>query len=183
MKSSRRPRADRFYSALILGPTVLLLLSLVFEMVNGLAPQSGWDFPARLFMIAGALAALSAALPGLLHIARKGIRVIGRLERSHIEVQLGLGAVFGLDLWLRSISGLGTVGPLILAVCGYLLLGINGWLCGEILYRHRLAGRGKVRLPPRMPPIALGPERYWQPSLGERRSPTAERRRPEPAML
>ena len=86
----------------------------------------------------GIVSALIAAVPGLIDLLSLSGRpkVIGIW---HMCFNLIAVAIFALSLWLRTTNPPGAILPFELSIVGVVLLGVSGWLGGELVYRHAVA--------------------------------------------
>jgi uncharacterized membrane protein len=102
-----------------------------------------WYTSAMVAGFIGVGAAVVAAVPGLVDFAAIADRTRARrLGVIHMVLNLSLAALFLfaslLMLGGRAEAG-GTLGIVIAAhVIGFLMLGVSGWLGGEMVYRHHL---------------------------------------------
>lgn len=121
-------------------PIALWIFSLICDVVYLLGwGGAGWADTAFYTMAGGIIGALVAApfgLVDLLSISDPKVKTIGK---AHMYVNLGLVALFAIDLWLR-VKGVPTAGwPIGLSILGVILLGVSGWLGGEMVYVHGVA--------------------------------------------
>jgi uncharacterized membrane protein len=93
-------------------------------------------FDLAFYAIAGGLVgALVAAIPGLvdyLSITNERVRDIAF---AHMVTALSVVALFGLSLWVRSQGDHGFL-PFAISAVGLVLLGLVGWLGGEMVFVH-----------------------------------------------
>jgi len=121
-------------------PIALWIFSLVSDIVYGL----GWGGPiwsdmAFYTMAGGILGGLAAALPGLIDYLSLSDPVPAKIARTHMIVNLAIVAMFCVNLWLRMTAAPGAGLPVALSVIGVMLLGLSGWLGGELVYVHGVA--------------------------------------------
>jgi len=93
------------------------------------------------FMIAaGCLGAIAAAVPGIIDwLAIKDGQVM-KIANWHARLNIIALVVFAISLYLRMHAGSPWVGnhltiPFLLSLLGVVLIGISGWLGGELAYR------------------------------------------------
>ena len=116
----------------------------VFSLVSDVIYVMKWGGPVwndiAFYTMAGGIAgALIAALPGfvdLLSMSSGKVKSIGIL---HMCINLIVVALFAVNLWLRYLAIPGTTPPIWLSVIGVGLLGVSGWLGGEMVYVHGVA--------------------------------------------
>jgi uncharacterized membrane protein len=121
----------------------------VFSLFSDILAYFHWGGPAwasvAYFTLAGGIVtALIAAVPGfidLLSITEKKLRQIGIF---HMIINLVVVALYVVNLFLRR-NGAGGPSPIILSAIGVILLGISGWLGGELVHHYGItvAERGR----------------------------------------
>jgi uncharacterized membrane protein len=127
---------------LVVFPIGLWVFSLVSDLVYAFGGAAVWNDVAFYTMAGGIVGALLAAVPGFVdYLALRGPRV-RRVAVTHMAMNLVVVALFGLNLWLRTWLGVDSNLPLILSVVGVVLLGISGWLGGEMVYVHGVGVEG-----------------------------------------
>jgi uncharacterized membrane protein len=121
-------------------PIGLWVFSLVSDVIYVMRwGGSVWNDVAFWTMAGGIVGALIAAVPGfvdLLSMSNGKVKSIGIL---HMSINLVVVALFGMNLWLRYQAIPGTASPIWLSVIGVGLLGVSGWLGGEMVYVHGVA--------------------------------------------
>lgn len=116
---------------------------LVFSLVCDLIQLSGWGGAvwadvAYYTMAGGIVGALLAAVPGLIDL----LSLSGRPRTIgiwHARINLLAVVIFAIDFWLRTTSIPVSNTPILLSVIGVALLGISGWLGGQMVYVHGVA--------------------------------------------
>lgn len=112
----------------------------VFSLVCDIAFAAGWGGPIwnemAFYTMAGGLAgALLAAVPGFIDF----LSLTGRVRSialTHMILNLGIVGMYALNLFLRTRSAPGAALPLALSALAVVLLGVSGWLGGEMVYVH-----------------------------------------------
>lgn len=121
-------------------PIALWIFSLVCDLVYALGwGGTVWDDMAFYSMIGGVLGALLAAIPGYVDYRSVSDPPVKKIGRWHMGINLFIVAMFAINLWLRTGSRPGAVLPIILSLVGITLLGVSGWLGGELVYVHGVA--------------------------------------------
>jgi uncharacterized membrane protein len=121
-------------------PIGLWIFSLVCDLVyRFLSDAVIWDDVAFYTMAGGLVGALVAALPGFIDFLSLQDPAVRRIALTHMLVNLTTVALYAVNLWLRSTSPPGAGLPAALSVVGVLLLGVAGWLGGELVFRHGVA--------------------------------------------
>jgi uncharacterized membrane protein len=117
-------------------PIGLWVFSLVSDLI-GLAWESPtWKSVALYTMVI--IGALLAAIPGFIDWFSLGTARVQRLGTIHMVLNLILVALFTSNAWLRLASTVPDAIPLTLSIVGVLILGVSGWLGGEMVYVHRV---------------------------------------------
>ena len=104
-----------------------------------------WKEVARYCIGGGIVGALVAAVPGLVDLTSISAGTARKVALTHMTVNLIAVALFGLSLWLRTTDSLGEW-PVAVSGVGLLLLGLGGWLGGELVFVHGMgvaAAEGK----------------------------------------
>jgi uncharacterized membrane protein len=128
-------------------PIALWIFSFLCDVIHAL----GWGGPlwsemAFYSMAAGLVGALMAAVPGYIDFRSIIDPAIRRVARTHMLLNLSIVVLFGVNLWLRTGETAATTIPLILSFIGIAMLGISGWLGGELVYVHGVAVEGQGTL-------------------------------------
>ena len=118
-------------------PIALWIFSLLCDVIYGL----GWGGPiwndmAFYTMAGGILGGLATAVPGLVDFLSMSDQQTRKIARTHMILNLVIVGLFIVNLWLRTVLVPGARLPLILSVTGVILLGLSGWLGGELVYIH-----------------------------------------------
>jgi uncharacterized membrane protein len=98
-----------------------------------------WKDVAFYTMGGGIVTALLAALPGFVDFLSLKERRVKTLAVFHMMINLLVVAMFAANWWLRRASAPDATIPVWLSVIGVVLLGISGWLGGEMVYVHGVA--------------------------------------------
>jgi uncharacterized membrane protein len=126
------------HSMLVALPIGLWVFSLVSDFI-GLAWESPtWKSVALYTMVGGIIGALLAAIPGFIDWFSLATARVQRLGTTHMVLNLILVALFSSNAWLRLTSTIPDAIPLTLSIVGVLILGVSGWLGGEMVYVHRV---------------------------------------------
>jgi len=95
-----------------------------------------WDDLAFYTMAGGFIGAFLAAVPGFIDYSSLTDPKVKKVATLHMGLNLVLMALVAVNLWLRAQYPINTGIPLALSVLSVLLLGITGWLGGELVYIH-----------------------------------------------
>lgn len=111
----------------------------VFAVVADLIYMGGggpaWMDVARYCIAGGIVGALVAAVPGLVDLMSMPPGTVRTVALTHMTVNLIAVGLFGLSFWLRMTDPLGGW-PAAISGVGLLLLGLGGWLGGELVFVH-----------------------------------------------
>ncbi|MGH7385309.1 MAG: DUF2231 domain-containing protein [Candidatus Rokuibacteriota bacterium] len=124
----------------------------VFAMVADLVHLFGWGSAVwkvvALYAVGGGIvAALVAAVPGFIDFTSISDRRVRKVALTHMMVNLVVVGLFALSFWLRLISPLGGL-PVAVAGVGIVLLGLGGWLGGELVFVHGMGVEAAGAKPP-----------------------------------
>ncbi|HZQ74690.1 MAG TPA: DUF2231 domain-containing protein [Burkholderiales bacterium] len=118
-------------------PIGLWLFSLACDLVHRFGGSSpNWEIVAYYAMVGGIVGALIAAIPGLVDVFSlpDSVKPIGF---SHMGLNLAIVVLYLVNAWMRR-DGV-TDGLIWLSVISVLLLGVSGWLGGEMVYARGVA--------------------------------------------
>lgn len=122
--------------ALPIGLWVFSLASDIISLARGGSPV--WKGVALYTLLGGIAGALLAAVPGFIDWFSLTTSRVRRLGTIHMALNLGLVALYVVNAWLRLASTVTDMLPVALSALGVLLLGVSGWLGGEMVYVHRV---------------------------------------------
>ncbi|HEY7533674.1 MAG TPA: DUF2231 domain-containing protein [Nitrospiraceae bacterium] len=113
----------------------------VFSLISDVVFQFGlggplWNDMAFYTMAAGVAGALVAAVPGYLDFRMITEPRVIRVAKAHLTINLSIVVLYIVNLLLRQGSGPGAVFPVLLSILGVALLGVSGWLGGELVFVH-----------------------------------------------
>lgn len=152
MRSKASFRGHPIHPALIPFPFAFLTGALLFDAAGTLADRPSWWTTGSHLAAAGVVAALIAAVPGLIdYVYTVPPRSTGKRRATrHLIVNLTAVALVAAA-WLVRRDAVTGPGPVVLGLEGValLLLSIGGWMGGTLVNRnqigvdHRYAGAGK----------------------------------------
>jgi uncharacterized membrane protein len=140
-------------------PIGLFVFSFVADIVfrSGGAPV--WNDVARYTLGGGLIGALLAAVPGLIDYGTVRAPRVRRIATAHLCLNLLVVALFAASFWARvrpMPPSLPHSLPLWLSAVGIVVLGISGWLGGELVFVHgvgtqieALPGEARIDVRPR----------------------------------
>jgi len=114
-------------------PIGLWIFALVADVMTHAGGAPGWRTAAFYAIGVGVIGALLAALPGLVDLLSLGPGTSRRTGIWHMAVNLVAVAVFAINFLMRW-KTVDHSGHLLLTVLGVVLIGISGWLGGEMVY-------------------------------------------------
>ncbi len=121
-------------------PIASLVGALVTDVVFWISANPFWAQVSFWLLAAGIVTGLVAAVPGMVDYA--AIKEVRRLPSAHVHAAGNVTAVVlaGINLSLRwtDVAAGARGWGLLLSLVTVALLGVTGWLGGELSYRHRI---------------------------------------------
>lgn len=111
------------------------IFALVADLVGAANGDPSWQVAAFYAIGVGIVGALLAAVPGLVDLLSLPPGPTRRTGILHMSLNLVAVGVFVLNLGLRWNAPDHAGSPLV-TLLGVLLIGVSGWLGGELVYRH-----------------------------------------------
>lgn len=140
MASPASIRKHPIHPILVPLPIGLWIFSLVCDGVYTFWTNGDfWDWMALYTMFGGTAGALLAAVPGFIDFLSLSDPRVKRVALAHMLLNLTIVALYAVNLWLRTTSEPGAAAPMVLSIVAVVLLGISGWLGGELVFRHGVA--------------------------------------------
>ena len=127
-----------------IGLFVFALVADLASMVNGAG--DAWPAVALYCIGGGIVGALLAAPFGLIDLLSIRDEQAKRVGITHMVVNLSVVALFVINFILRW-QGVANATPFVLSVVAILLLGVSGWLGGEMVFRHGVGQAGPEARP------------------------------------
>ena len=124
---------------LVVFPIGLWVFSFAADLIYLSTNNAAWIPVAYYTMAGGILGAAAAAVPGaidLFSITRAETR---RTGLWHMVINVTVLVLFVVNLWLRSHDQAPASGLVWLSAISVVLLGVSGWLGGEMVYRQGVA--------------------------------------------
>jgi uncharacterized membrane protein len=122
---------------LVVFPIGLWIFSFVSDLIFLLGGSPVWDDIAFYAMVGGLVGALGAAVPGFFDMFSISDPKVGKIARNHMILNLLTVAIFGVNVYLRTILASGSsLLPITLSLIGLVFLAFSGWLGGEMVYVH-----------------------------------------------
>jgi uncharacterized membrane protein len=117
-------------------PMGLWIFSLVADLIAFIGWRTPWHEVALYTMAGGVVGAFIAAVPGLIDLFSIKEKKSRGLAVYHLIVNLLATVLFAFNVYLRATRDLGDILPLSLSIAAIALMGIGGWLGGELVYVH-----------------------------------------------
>ena len=136
MASPARVAGHPIHPMLVPLPIGLWVFSLVADIVFRSGGGLLWNDLAFYTMAGGLVGALLAAVPGLLDFRTLEAPRARQVATAHLTLNLLIVALYAVNLWLRTRTAPGESLPLWFSVAGIALLGVSGWLGGELVFVH-----------------------------------------------
>lgn len=137
MRTPARIAKHPIHPMLVPIPIGLWLFSLVCDLVHRFGGTSpNWEVVAMYAMVGGIVGALLAAVPGLIDVFSLPAKV-QPIGFTHMGLNLAIVVLYAINAWMR--RGGVTDGLIWLSVISVALLGVSGWLGGEMVYARGVA--------------------------------------------
>jgi len=126
-------------------PIGLWVFSFVADLIYLWHGNPVWrDHVAFYALLAGIIAALVAAVPGLIDWLSLTDKAVAKIANWHARLNVIALLIFAASFYLRTSSGASLIRgsytiPVALSVFGVILIVISGWLGGEMVFKHAVA--------------------------------------------
>jgi uncharacterized membrane protein len=121
---------------LVVFPIGLWVFSFLCDLLALFQGSATWSVVAFYTMAGGIVGALLAAVPGFVDFLSIRPPEVKTVAWAHMVINLGVVALYAVNLWLRTWSPPVVFLPVALNAIGVALLAISGWLGGELVYVH-----------------------------------------------
>lgn len=115
-------------------PIGLWVASFLCDLIFLATGNIAWPVMAFYAMAGGVFSALIAAIPGAIDLFSMADRKTQRIGLVHMSINLSLVVLYIVNLVWRAQVEVGATGPIWLSLISVVLLGISGWLGGEMVY-------------------------------------------------
>lgn len=137
MRTPARIAKHPIHPMLVPIPIGLWLFSLACDLIHRFGGTSpNWEIVAFYTMVGGIIGALIAALPGFVDVFSLPARV-QRIGFAHMGLNLTIVVLYAINAWMRREGVTDT--QIWLSVVSIVLLGVSGWLGGEMVYARGVA--------------------------------------------
>jgi uncharacterized membrane protein len=141
MRTPARIAKHPIHPMLVPIPIGLWLFSLACDLVHRFGGTSpNWEIVALYAMVGGIIGALLAAVPGFIDVFSLPAR-IRPIGFTHMGINLAIVVLYAINAWMRRGNGVSD-GLIWLSVVSVALLGVSGWLGGEMVYARGVAVEG-----------------------------------------
>ena len=124
---------------LIAFPIGLWVFALICDVVHLVTGAEVWSTVALYSVAGGIVGAILAAIPGLIDYFSIDEVEMKKIGTYHLLLNVTALLVFGLNFWLRFRVDANSRLPVVLSLAGIGLIGVGGWLGGEMVYVKGMA--------------------------------------------
>ena len=126
---------------LVAFPIGLWVTSFALDIWFYFGRNEGWLLISKFMIAAGCLGAIAAAIPGFIDWLAIKERQVKKIANWHARLNVVALIIFAVSLYFRTQRGGHWVGsrltiPFLLSGVGVVLIGISGWLGGEMTFHH-----------------------------------------------
>jgi uncharacterized membrane protein len=152
MRSKAAIAGHPIHPMLVPLPIGAFFLALVGDLVHLSGRDAFWYHLSFVAIGIGVVTALLAAVFGLIDLVGVPMdRITRRIGITHAVLNVTVVVLYAVSWWIRRDDrALGTASftPAFgIAVLAFLMLGVSGWLGGELSYRHRVGVVGEDPVP------------------------------------
>ena len=125
-------------------PIALWVFSLFSDLIYLWRGNPAWEWVAFYTLAGGSVGALAAALFGIIDYFAIEDKKVSGIAAWHARFNVLALLLFAASFYLRTnrgaamVSGRMTI-PLALSIVGVLVVGVSGWLGGELVFKHGVA--------------------------------------------
>jgi uncharacterized membrane protein len=136
MGNGARIAGHPLHPILVTFPLGLCTFSFVADLVRALGVGGpAWSTVAFYTLGGGIVGLVLAAVPGLIDFFTITDARVRGIAIAHMVVNVTVLGLFLLSFWLRWSGAVGLL-PLVVSAAGVVLLGVGGWLGGEMVFKH-----------------------------------------------
>jgi uncharacterized membrane protein len=140
MRTPASIKGHPIHAMLIAIPLGLWIFSFICDLLNHWKLSEALQTTALYTLIGGLLGALLAAVFGLIDLLSIKEPRVKKIGLFHMALNLTAVVLYGGNAWLRLSSGTDGKTTLLSAIT-MLILGVSGWLGGEMVYVHKIGVR------------------------------------------
>ena len=140
MRSRAAIAGHPLHPAAVAIPIGAFTMTLVADLFVLAGRQGAWASTARYALAVGIAGALLAAVLGFIdYFTVKMTAAGGKLATRHMVLNLAAVGLFVVSLWLRCRAAAGWCVPgFATSTLAFLLLGVSGWIGGELVFKHKV---------------------------------------------
>ena len=139
MEARARIAGHPIHPILIPLPIGLWVFSLVADIVYRAGGPPVWDDVAFYTLGGGIVGALLAAVPGFVDFSALHRSRARQLATVHMALNLTIVVLQAVSFWLRTEVLPGAASPFVLSLISVTMLGVSGWIGGEMVYGQGVA--------------------------------------------
>jgi uncharacterized membrane protein len=122
-------------------PLALWVLSFVTDVLYLFVPNPSLVLISKYLLATGIIGGLLAAVPGIIDWLAIKDPEVKKIGNWHARLNIIALIIFAISLYLRTRYGASWVGggwtiPFLLSLLGVILIGISGWLGGDLAYKY-----------------------------------------------
>jgi uncharacterized membrane protein len=123
-------------------PLALWVTSFIADVIYYFIRNPSLLLISKFMLAAGIIGGLAAAVPGIIDWLAIRNQEVKRIANWHARLNIIALVIFAVSLYLRTRYGASSVGldnltiPFLLSLVGVILIGISGWLGGDLVYKH-----------------------------------------------
>lgn len=130
---------------LVVFPIGLWVFSLVADLIYLAGGGAAWSITAFYAIAGGIIGAVAAAVFGAIDLYSMKDQAIRRIGTMHMILNLSVTVLFAFNLGWRVAGEPDAITPVAISIVAIVLLGISGWLGGEMVYVHGAGVRSVAR--------------------------------------
>lgn len=123
---------------LVVFPIGLFVFSFLCDLIYLGSHDPAWRDVAYYTMAGGIVGGLAAAIPGAVDFFTLTESRVRRIGAMHMAINIAVVVLYAVNLWMRSASS-SLMLSIWLSGVSVALLGVSGWLGGEMVYVHGVA--------------------------------------------
>jgi uncharacterized membrane protein len=139
MRTPAQIAGHPIHPMLVALPIGMWVFSLAADLISlRSASPDAWHAAALYTLIGGIIAALAAAVPGVIDMLSLRDQGIKGTAIKHMTINLTVVALYVVNAWLRLHETAGNT-PMLLSIVAIALLLVSGWLGGKMVYEAGVA--------------------------------------------
>jgi uncharacterized membrane protein len=122
-------------------PLALWVTSFIVDVIFYFYRNTTLLLISKFLLAAGIIGGLVAAVPGIIDWLAIKNQEVKRIANWHARFNIIALLIFAVSLYLRTHYGAPWIGwrltvPFLISLVGVILIGISGWLGGDLVYKH-----------------------------------------------